>query len=102
MDLKNPAILIRGALVEKVREFTPPLARRMSPCVRNCLLETLAEAAKSELYDRLNQKQGKDVHPDSSIGGGGFDLFGAIELPLLRSHVVQPRDTVVDFGWRTG
>ncbi len=106
MDLKNTAMLIRGALVTRVREFAPPLARRMSPSVRNWLLETLAEAAaaagKSELYERLNEKQGKAVPPDSSIGAGDFDLFGAVELQLLRNHGLQPGDTVVDFGCGTG
>lgn len=56
----------------------------------------------SHLYEDLYERYTRELPPTLSVGGGDFDLIGAIELGILGMEGLRPEDHVVDFGCGTG
>lgn len=85
----------------------PRLARRLPEKVR-ARLRMLGLSQRSgsspsrESYDSLYERWAVETAPETSIGGGDYELIGQIELGLLQKEGLRPTDRVVDFGCGVG
>lgn len=70
-----------------VMERARSLARRVVPRKR---------------YEDLYEHHARELPPETSIGGGDYDLIGRIELSALLDAGLQAEHTLVDFGCGTG